>query len=108
MSVVGSPSRHEGRPPAAAAAAEAAAAAADVDEDDMPVERFTADVAADDTAPDAPVPLLLPPAPFPFPGPPALKPDTPVADDDDTAADAGEAEESSTCERSFLFLTWYS
>ena len=105
MSVVGSPSRHDGRPPTAA---EAAAAAADVDEDDMPVERFTADAAVDDKAPDAPVPLLLPP-PFPFPGPPALKPEVPAADDDDDgAAEAGEAEESSTCERSFLFLTWYS
>ena len=104
MSVVGSPSRHDGRPPAAA---EAAAAAADVDEDEMPVERFTADAAVDDTAPDAPVPLLLPPPPFPFPGPPALKPEAPAAADD-AAAEAGEAEESSTCERSFLFLTWYS
>ena len=102
MSVVGSPSRHDGRPPAAA---EAAAAAADVDEDEMPVERFTADAAVDDTAPDAPVPL--PPPPFPFPGPPALKPEAPAAADD-AAAEAGEAEESSTCERSFLFLTWYS
>ena len=102
MSVVGSPSRHDGRPPTAA---EAAAAAADVDED-MPVERFTADAAVDDKATDAPVPLLLPP-PFPFPGPPALKPEAPAAADD-AAAEAGEAEESSTCERSFLFLTWYS
>ena len=55
MSVVGSPSRHDGRPPTAAEAA--TAAVADADEEDMAVEeRFIAEEADEFTAPGAPFP----------------------------------------------------